>query len=184
MITGNDIKSGFYVELTGTKDLDGKMFLVKSKEGSDYETGRTTGSAEFSTVSTATKTGFKNIDRIEPDTNQIAWYEWYIEDGAEYQMKLKAGSIRFGPQAEPNVGYIDNLKSGPTDPNLKYSFWLYKDWFPSIEANNLTPYTMTPKIFFEGFKFDVEEVVDTAKIAQVKASGKYSVLVLGGVKNA
>ena len=181
MILGSEIKPGFYVTLTGDQAVEGKMYLVSNKEGSDYETGRTTGTVEFSTVASGSKTGFKNIDRLEPDKGQVTWYDWYVRDGAEYQMKLKAGTIRFGPQQEPNVGFIDNEKSGPTDPNEKYSFWLFEDWFPSIEANNKTPYTMTPKVFFEGFKFDVQQITDPAEVDRIKASGRYSILVLGGV---
>ena len=184
MILGTEIRPGFNVMLTGDPSVENKMFLVKRKEGSDYETGRTTGAAEFSTVATTLTSGFKNVDRIEPDTSQIAWYQWYVRDGEEYQMKLKAGSIRFGPQQEPNVGFLDNEKSGPTDPNEKYSFWLFKDWFPSIQANNITPYTVTPKVYFEGFKFDIEEVKDLGEILRIKASGKYSIVTLGGVANS
>ena len=181
MILGSEIKPGFYVMLTGDSVVEGKVFYVKDKEGSDYETGRTTGTAEFSTVASGSSTSFKNIDRIEPDKGQVAWYSWYVRDGAEYQMKLKAGTIRFGPQQEPNVGFIDNEKSGPTDPNEKYSFWLFNDWFPSVQANNKTPYTMTPKVYFEGFKFDVQEIKDSGEVERIKASGRYSILVLGGV---
>ncbi len=181
MTTGDDIKNGYVVQLIGDDAVDNKFFLVVHKEGSDYETGRTTGTAEFSTVATATKSNYKNIDRIEPDNNQIVWYNWYIRDGCEYQMKLKAGTIRFGPVKEPNVGIINNEKSGPTDPSDKYSFWLFKDWYPSIEANNITPYTLTPKIYFEGYKFDIKPITDQSEIIRIKNSGKFSIINLGGL---
>ena len=184
MILGTEVKVGYVVQLVGDDATKGKFYTLTRVEGSDYDTGRTTGQAEFSTVAAGSTTGFKNIDRLEPDDNQIAWYHWYVKDGNEYQMKLKAGTIRFGPFAEPNVGYIDNEKSGPTDPNPLYGFWLFKDWYPSVQAQNLTPYTMTPKIWFEGLKFDMIQVIDPAEVARIKASGKYSIITLGGIENA
>lgn len=181
MLTGDDVKPGFIVMITGDPNKEGKFYRVKNKEGSEYKTNNTTGTAEFSSVATTLNSGFKNIDRLEPDTDQMAWYSWYVKDGGRYQMKLKAGTIRFGPEEEPNVGYIDNERSGPQEPNPRFSFWLIKDWYPSINHENRTLYTVTPEIFFEGWKFDLE-LVDDIRALQIRASGKFSIVVLGGVK--
>jgi len=183
MLKGEDIRPGFIVQVEGDKALKGKFYKIIRSEASQYTTGKTTGAKEFSTVATTLESDYKQIDRLEPSKTQLAYYDWYVKDGCIYQMKLKAGTIRFGPQQEPNVGFIDNELSGEVYPNSMFGIWLYNDWFPAINAQNVTPYTLTPQVFFIGWKFDIEEV-DAQEMVRIRQTGKYSIIILGGVNSS
>jgi len=177
-------KEGFAVSFSGDPSAEGKFFRVKRKEGFEYETGRTTGTAEFSTVASGSLTGFRDVKVLEPDERpqRAAYVEMGFKDGAEYTVKIKSGTIRYGPDGDKNAARLNNQKSPYFDPDPTFAFWLLgPDWFPSLEARNVTPFTITPIVFFKGFKFDLDEITDTGEIDRIKASGKFTIITLGGV---
>lgn len=178
-------KAGYYVTFIGDDRYLGKYYRVIAVEAFQYQTGNTSGTAEFSTVASGSTTGFKDIKAIQPGDTPLkfVYAEWGLKDGMEYQMKLQAGSIRLGPDNDLNVGIVTNEISPYYEPDPSFGMWLVDDWFPSIQAENVTPFTQTPQVWFKGLKFQIEEVTDQTKIQTIVQAQRYMVITLGGVGN-
>ncbi len=179
-------KVGFIVQFTGDSVYEGKFFRIMQREPFEYVTGATTGTAEFSTVASGGNSGFKDITVLQSDKSHLraVFVEMGFRDGMSYQVKLKSGTIRYGPDGDKNSARLNAIKTPFFDPDGTFAFWIFgQDWFPSIQANNITPWATTPIIYFKGYKYEMIQVTDTNVIAQLQASGKFSVLTLGGVPN-
>lgn len=163
-----ELKEGWFIEilLPGYKN---RYFNVKTKEAFTYKTG-TSDTSEFSEVSSGSESGFKNIDVLEPDDNprRLFYVKWGVKDGCHYYLKVPSGNDRLGTDKDKDVGYITNEKSPYYDMNPQYAFWLVHDYYPAINAKNVTATALTPEVWFEGMKYDIEEVSDPDLIEKLK----------------
>jgi len=177
MKTVPELKAGFFFTLAGTvaesKGLVGKYFQAVREEPFVYVTNEGD-DTEFSSVDTGGESGFKDIEALEPNTDQLYFVKPGVKDGCDYYLKLPSGSDRWGVNEDVDVGHIDNEVSPYCDPSDEYAFWLVKDMYPAFNADNATGKSLTPKVYFQGVKFNYEEV--KAKPQQ------FSVITLGGIK--
>ncbi len=184
---GDDLpKVGFVVQFTGDTTYEGKFFKITQREPFDYVTGATSGTAEFSSVASGGSSGFKDITVLQSDKSHLRaiYAEMGFQDGMAYQVKLKSGTIRYGPDGDKNSARLTNVKTPYVDPDGTWAFWLFgQDWFPSINAINLTPFQLTPMVFFKGYKYEMVQLLDSLEVTRLQASGKFSVITLGGVPN-
>lgn len=184
---GDDLpRLGYIVQFTGDSAYEGKFFRIAQREPFEYVTGATSGTAEFSTVASGGTSGFKDITVLQSDKSHLRaiYAEMGFQDGMSYQVKLKSGTIRYGPDGDKNAARLTATKTPYFDPDGTFAFWLFgQDWFPSIQANNLTPFTLTPLIFFKGYKYEMIQVSDNSEIARLQASGRFAIITLGGVPN-
>jgi hypothetical protein len=178
------LKENYYVKIGNVPEFEDKFFKVKTAEPFTYETG-TSDTAEFSAVASGSKSGFKNIEVLEPDDSPFHLFQvrWGVQDGCKYWIKIPTGTNRLGVDEDKDVGYITNTKSPYYAPNELYEIWLIHDFYPAIDAENITPSSLTPKVWFEGMKYDLEEVKDTRLLAMLKAGDIPSrTITIGGVK--
>lgn len=168
MVEPADLKEGYYVNVL-TPALKEKFFRVGKKEGFTYETG-TSDTAEFAAVASGSESGFKNIDVLEPDDapRHLFYVEWGVKDGCKYELKIPTGTNRLGVDEDKDVGFVTNEKSPYYAPDNTYSFWLVNDYYPAINAINITPNSLTPKAWFKGKKWDLEEVKEPDIITKLK----------------
>lgn len=169
-----ELKEGRYLRLVGganPPDFTNKFWKVMAVEPVIYETG-TSDTAEFVAVATTASSGFRNIDVIEPDDSprHLYYFRWGVKDGCYYQIKIPTGSDRLGTDQDMDVARIDNTKSPYYAPNDDYGFFLMHDMYPAINAVNITPITLTPKVWFEGEKFAIDEVKDVTVIQKLNNS--------------
>jgi len=186
-----DIREGYYVKVL-TPALEAKFFRVGKEEGFTYETG-TSDTAEFSSVASGSSSGFKNIDVLEPDDapKHLFWVEWGVKDGCQYKIKIPTGTDRLGVDEDKDVGFITHEKSPYLAPNLRYGFWLVNDYYPAVDANNVTAFSLTPKVWFEGKKWDLDEVKEIDIITKLQNYEKgiapgipFTKITIGGIKTA
>ncbi len=172
-----ELKVGYLVTFVGawaeSKEYIGKFFRLLRKERLVYITGEGD-KTEFTAVATGAESGFKDIEALEPDKNQLYQLSPGVKDGCKYHAKL-TGKDRHGPRLDTDMAYFTNQDSFWTDPSENYEFFLVKDMFPSYNAVNATGYTITPKIHFRGFQWDIVEVKDFKPET-------YSIVTLGGLK--
>lgn len=146
------LKPGFIVKIFE------RYYRIKAAEPFRYDTGDES-SAFFSSVSSGSDSGFKNITELEPDDLPIPHLFWVVpgfEDGMQYSIKIPTGTNRFGTDVTKGIGYLDNLMSPYYAPNEDYGFWLVNNYYPAINAKNVMSVAMTPKVHFRGIKFDLE----------------------------
>lgn len=158
---------GHFVKLGDT------FYRIKSREAFNYITGDST-TAEFTTVATGATSGFQNIDVLEPDKDQLYQVWVGVKDGERYQIKIPTGTNRYGVSEDQDVGYIDNEKSPYFAKDKLYEFWLIKNVFPAINALNNTGRTLTPAVWFEGMKYELEKVTGGAPTT-------YKTITIGGL---
>lgn len=191
MAKPEDIREGYYVKVL-TPALEGKFFRVGKEEGFDYETG-TSDTAEFTAVASGSESGFKNIDVLEPDEApmHLFWVEWGLKDGCKYSIKIPTGTDRLGVDEDKDVGFVTNEKSPYYAPDPLYGFWLVADYYPAVNAENVTPFSLTPKVWFRGKKWDVDEVTEADMIIKLQNYEKgitpsipFTKITIGGIKSA
>jgi len=139
--------------------LDNKYFQVAAVEPFTYGTGESA-TAEFSSTTTGSNTGFVNVSVLEPDDRPRRLFQvWLgVRDGCTYFVKLPVGTDRWGVDEDKDVGFIDNDKAPYFAKNKLYEFWLVHDTYPAIKASNATGTTLTPKVYFEGLKYTLQEL--------------------------
>ena len=170
-----ELKVGYLVTFVGSwaesKGYIGKYFRLLRKERLIYITGEGD-KTEFTAVDTGAESGFKDIEALEPDTNQLYQLSPVVKDGLKYHAKM-TGKDRYAPRLDTDMAYFTNQDSFYTAPSEDLEFFLVKDMFPSYNAKNATGATITPKIYFKGTQWDISEA---------PKAEPYSIVTLGGLK--
>jgi hypothetical protein len=166
------LKAGFFVFIQNPLN---KWYKVLNPEPFNYRTGDGT-TAEYATVAAGANSGFVNIENLEPDKSPP--HLFYVVPGVEdtevrYFIKIPAGTNRLGTDVIQDAGFIDAFRSPYFNPNPQYAFWIVADFFPAIQANNNSNVTRTPRIWFEGYKYDIQEL-DPKKEADAALIGRLS----------
>lgn len=176
-----NLKEGFLVTFVGSwaesKALLDKFYRILRKERLIYITGE--GDAtEFAAVATGATSDWKDIEALEPDTNELYQLRVGTRDACKYHTKL-TGKERHGPAEDVDMAYFTNQDSFWTDPSEALEFFLVHDMYPSYNAHNDTGYTVTPKLYFRGWQYDYEEATEYSKS---KKPPEYATISLGGLK--
>lgn len=180
------MKPGWYVKIRGTtKEIATKLFRIKATEHFRFVTGDPDfpeTKAIFSAVATGGSAG-ANVDEVEPSKTptHLFFLLWGVRTGGKYQIKIPTGVTLLGTDEDKTVGYIDAETSPYFAPNPDYAFWLINNYFPRIEFKNNTPVSITPQVYFEGRKYDIEEVTDATEKTRIESAGRFSIINIGGV---
>lgn len=175
------VKENYYVFID---DPLNKFYKITRREAFDYETGEED-TTIFSSVAAGGESGFKNIDVLEPDKTPMHLFQvlWGVKDTQfKYYIKLPTGTNRHGTDDDKDIGFIDFQKSPAYDPNPAFMFWIVFDYYPAINAKNVSPFTLTPKIYFTGMKYDIEEITDKTIIGELRRTGKYKRISIAGIR--
>lgn len=181
------LKRGYFVELVWPGSPPDNYFKITAVEPFEYETG-TEETPVFTPLAPGSESGFRNIPVLEPDDVPPHLFQvlWGVKDTkVKYYFKLPTGTNRYGTDDDKDIGFITADRSPYYAPNPLYQFWLLHAWYPSINAVNESPATITPKIWFRGMKYDIEKVTDAETLEGLK-TGRIPCtrIVLGGVKTA
>lgn len=170
-----ELKEGYYVQITG------HYFQIVAKEPLRYITSGST--AEFSAVTTGSESGFQNIDNLEPDEGRMYQCFFGIADGCKYYFKIPTGTDRWGIDKDKDIGFIDNRISPHFAPNPNFEVFLVENIYPSINAKNDTGVTVTPKLYVEGFKYDLRIITKEELDAIKEGKRPFTIITIGGVGN-
>jgi hypothetical protein len=174
------LKEGYLVTFVGSwaesKALIDKFYRILRKERLIYITGEGD-KTEFAAVATGAESDFIDIEALEPNTNELYQLRPGVKDGCKYHGKL-TGKERYGPTLDTDMAYFCNQDSLWTDPSEEFEFFLVHDMFPSYNADNDTGYSVTPKIWFKGWKYDIE----LSEYTKDRKPPEYSTISLGGLK--
>lgn len=171
------IKQGYFVKI-------GEYFYkVSAIEPFQYETGEES-TAHFSSVADGSESGYKNITTLEPDDKPRRLFQvWMgVKNGMTYYFKVPTGTNRFGVDEDKDIGFIDNNISPFDDPNELFEMWLVNEYYPAINAKNATGVTLTPKVYFRGMKYDIDEVDEETKMKLINGTINYREITIGGVR--
>lgn len=155
------LKEGFYVHVVDIPQYKMDYYQVLATEPSFYRSGDGA-TAEFAAVSSGSTSGYKNFPLLEPEDKPLhfAEYLWGVKDGCKYKIKIPTGTDRYGLDQDKDVGFITNLISPWYDPDPITALFLVPNYYPAIDADNITPTSLTPRVWFKGKKYAVKQVVD------------------------
>jgi hypothetical protein len=161
-------------------------YKIIRREPFDFVTGEED-STIFAAVSSGSDSGYKNIELLEPDSDPLHLYQvrWGVEHTGDikYYMKIPTGVNRFGVDEDKEVGFINADKSPHYDPNPDFEFYLISEWYPSINCSNDSSFTITPKVYFRGMKYDIQPVTDRTVIQKIETGQQaHRRIILGGIK--
>lgn len=170
------LKEGYYVTLSNRPE---KIYKVTAVEPFEFETGDQTDTI-FSSVASGAESGFQPIDELEPDDKPAHLFQvlWGVKSSGRYYIKIPTGTNRFGIDTDYDIGYITNEKSPYHSPNPLYLFWTVHDFYPAINFSNTTLRAITPKVWFKGMKYSIEEVKG-AELSLAKERAKP--ITMGGI---
>lgn len=170
---------GFYLTIAGTKVRE--FYQITAKEPLHYITDPTT--AEFTAVAHNAESGFQNIENLEPEEGRLYQCFFGVADACRYYFKIPGGTDRWGIDKDKDIGFIDNIISPHFAPNPNFEVFLVENIYPSINAKNYTTVTVTPKIYVEGFKFDLREVTKEEHKKLADGEKRFTIITIGGVGN-
>jgi len=159
-----------------------KFYRLTTIEGMQYQTGKAS-TAEFSSVASAAVSGDKNISVLEPDDNPDKLFQIRpsVKDGCNYFWKLKTGTNRYGTDTDKDVGFMTNELSPIFGSNRAFEFFLVNDWYPAVNASNVTGSATTPRVYFVGRKYNIVELSSSEADSYSDDPDSYFVVTLGGV---
>lgn len=186
-----DLKLNHIIQFIGSDvpaEYKGAYFVLLQKEPFKYKTGDS--ATEFSAVASGSSSGFQNIDVLEPDNSplHLYWVTFGFQCGGKFALKIPTGADRLGIDEDKDVAYLRNTDSPWLAPNPEYGFWLIHDTFPAFNYTNDTPLSLTPAIYFEGYRFLIAKVADREVVAKLDAfrSGNqglpFKSIMIGGVQ--
>lgn len=170
-----DLKEGYYVQISGD------FFQIIAKEPFRYVTDSST--AEFSSVANGSESGYQNIENLEPDEGRLYQCLFGVADGLEYFFKIPTGTDRWGIDEDKDIGFIDNILSPHFAPNPNFEVFLVENIYPAVNAKNSTGVAVTPKLYAEGFKYDLREVTAEEYDDLTKNKRPFTIITIGGVGN-
>lgn len=164
-----------------------KYYRIVRAEPFDYVTGEED-TAIFATVASGGSSDFKSIDALEPDNKPLHLMQclWGVEHtgNIKYYIKIPTGQNRFGVDTDKEIGFINAEKSPYYDPDPLFQFYLISEWYPAINCVNNSPVTITPKVWFKGMKYDIEEIRDDPTVTALEAGRvPHRRIYFGGLKN-
>lgn len=162
-----------------------KYYRIIRREPFDYETGEED-TAIFSAIAPGASSTFLGINDLEPDSTPLHLFEvlWGVRETTpvKYYMKIPTGVNRFGIDTDKEIGFIDATKSPYYDPDPLFQFYLINEWYPSVNCVNGSPVTITPKVWFKGMKYDIEEIDAQTKALVDQGRIPHRRIYFGGIR--
>ena len=165
-----------------------KFFAIAGREPFDFETGEED-TLLYSEVASGAESGFIEIENLEPDENPLHLFEvlWGVNhtNNVKYYIKYPSGVSRLGTDDDKDIGFINSDKSPGVDPDPSYKFYTYPDHYPSINCENHSAVIITPKIYFKGMKYQIDEIKDTVTLQKLTSGAiPFRRIVLGGLRTS
>jgi len=153
MPTGMDLERGFAIgdniaiRIGGTK----KYYIVTNRDNMFYLD-------EADTVSADSTNTYSEITNLNPPHGQIYQIFKVEIDGNVYlYLKQPAATNRWGTQRSPEGGFLNDRTSG-VKGGFEVNLFFTIDNPPSIQLVNQQPVSITPKIWYIGWRYAIEEL--------------------------
>lgn len=155
------LKEEYYIKLQ-VPGKDDKFYRIQSIEPFNFWFPETGAAVVFGAIAgSGGASGWIDVDDLEPADDRLFQARVGVEGGCDIYYKIE-GKDQWGVDENEDVGYLDVNISPWFEPNPHYEIWLPEDSKPSFNAvNNLpTGITITPRLYFEGMKYDLEEITE------------------------
>ncbi len=115
---------------------------------------------------------YAEVTNLNPPQDQIYQFTKIELDGnVKVYLKQPAATNRWGTQKSPAGGYLTDTIS-PVGAGEQLNVWVLKDYVPNIQLVNSTNVSITPNLFWYGWRYQVQKME--------KAPPMYTLVVAGG----
>jgi len=156
-------------------------FEITGREPYNYET-----TTEFAALLAGANSNYIQIPNMEPQKTivRLMYILMGFDDGLTYRVQYQMGTERWGTDKDQGSGYLNAALSPRWAMNEDFAFWLMTNDIMAVRAENATQYPKTPKVYFQGFKYDITPIVELDSLTQL-AEGLLEFFVIPrGVKEA
>jgi len=167
MPTEIDLEKGFAlgdcvcIRIGGTK----KYYTVTNRDNLFYLDEPAAVAAE----STATYSEITNLNPPHGQLYQV--YKIWIDGNVYLYLKQPAATNRWGSQRSPEGGFLNDRTSG-VKGGMYTNLYFTIDNPPSIQLRNIQPVSITPKIWYIGWRYAIEELsIKPSQFTEITISG-------------
>ncbi len=123
-------------------------------------------------VAANTTTSYAEVTQLNPPHSQLYQiYKIWLDGNVELSLKQPASTDRWGSQRSPSGGLINDRVSG-LKGGVYLNLWFTIDNPPSVQLVNRQPVEISPKIWYIGWRYAIEEVQGTPQnYTEVTISG-------------
>jgi len=167
MPSGMDLEQGFAISdnicirIGGTK----KYYTVTNRDCLFYL-------HEHDAVAESSTNTYAEITNLNPPHGQLYQiYKIWIDGNVYLYVKQPAATNKFGTQRSPEGGFLNDRTSG-TKGGMYVNLFFTIDNPPSIQLRNIQPVEITPKVWYIGWRYAIEELpTKPATFTEITISG-------------
>ena len=167
MPTGMDLEKGFAIgdniciRIGGTK----KYYTVTNRDNMFHLD-------EADAIAADTTNTYSELTDLNPPHGQLyAIYKIWIDGNVYLYLKQPAATNRWGTQRSPEGGFLNDRTSG-VKGGMYVNLFFTIDNPPSIQLKNIQPVSITPKIWYIGWRYAIEELpTKPATFTEITISG-------------
>ena len=167
MPTGMDLERGFAISdnicirIGGTK----KYYTITNRDNLFYL-------EEHDAVAESSTNTYAEITNLNPPHGQIYQiFKLWIDGNVYLYVKQPAATNRWGTQRSPEGGFLNDRTSG-TKGGMYVNLFFTIDNPPSIQLRNIQPVSITPKVWYIGWRYSIEELPNKpSNFTEVTISG-------------
>lgn len=124
---------------------------------------------------------YSEVTNLNPPHGQIySIVKIWIDGNVKLFLKQPAATNRFGTQRSPAGGLLNDRISG-LKGGLYTNLWFTIDNPPSIQLENEQPVAITPKIWYIGWRYSIEEISAPEEFVNGKPNFPYTQISITGL---
>lgn len=158
MPTGMDLEKGFGIGDNIAIRIGGtiKYYKVTNRDNIFYL-------EEADAISANSTASYEEITNLNPPHGQLYQvYKIWIDGNVYLYLKQPAATNRWGTQRSPAGGFLNDRISG-VKGGMYTNLYFTIDNPPSVQLVNDQPVEITPKIWYIGWRYSIEEIPATAE---------------------
>jgi len=153
MPTEIDLEKGFAIgdniciKIGGTK----KYYVITNRDNLFYLD-------EPSAISSDSTATYSEVTNLNPPHGQLYQvYKIWVDGNVLLYLKQPAATNRWGTQRSPEGGFLNDRTSG-VKGGMYVNLFFTIDNPPSVQLVNQQPVSITPKIWYIGWRYTIEEL--------------------------
>ena len=144
---GFALNDNIAIRIGGTK----KYYVITNRDTMFYLN-------EPDAVAAETTSSYAEITELNPPHGQIYQiFKCYLDGNIELSLKQPAATSRWGTQRSPTGGLLNDRTSG-VKGGMYLNLWFTIDNPPSVQYVNRQPVAITPKLWYIGWRYAIEEL--------------------------
>jgi len=166
MPTGMDLERGFAIGDCVAMKIGGTLMFYKvtNRDNIFYL-------EEPDAVAADSTDTYAEVTNLNPPHGQMYQiYKVWIDGNVYLYLKQPASTNRWGTQRSPEGGFLNDRTSG-VKGGMYVNLFFTIDNPPSVQLKNIQPVSITPKIWYIGWRYAIEAISKPANYTEVTISG-------------